>query len=260
MSVNPEGISRRNRAARPLGGTGKGNSMKPARRKFPVFHPLAARCFESVFVPWRNFRLGGLHILNLPAALPADRPVVLIGNHISNWDGFVFREIQKRILPDWPIYSVMLEEELRRHPIIRHLGGIGMDPRSVASVAGALRSVRALRQARPDFFLSYFPQGRIFPSFKRPLGFRAGIDLFIKALVPATLIPVALHMEPMKKLAPTLIASLGRSMRVDNPESVHSIFEDLVQTEISRIHGLLTLHGGESVLPTVLRPATVSRE
>jgi 1-acyl-sn-glycerol-3-phosphate acyltransferase len=234
--------------------------MKPAKGGLPIFHPFAARCFESVFVPLRNFRLGGLHILNLPQSLPTDRPVVLIGNHISNWDGFIFREIQKRLLPEWPIYSVMLEAELRRHPFIRLLGGIGMDPHSVASVAGALRSVRALRLARPDFFLSYFPQGGIFPSFKRPLGFRAGIDLFIKALAPVTLIPVALHMEPMKKLAPTLIASLGRSMRVDNPASIHRIFEDLVQTEISRIQGLLTLDGGESVLPSDSRQATVTRK
>ena len=233
--------------------------MKPARLRAPIFNPFAAFCFESIFVPWRHFRLGGLHILNLPESLPADRPVVLIGNHISNWDGFIFREIQKRLLPKWPIYSVMLEAELRRRPFIRLLGGIGMDPLSVASVAGAVRSVRTLRQAGPDFFLSYFPQGGIFPSFKRPLGFRAGIDLFIKALAPVTLIPVGLHMEPMNKLAPTLIASLGRTMRVDKPSSVHRILEDLVQTELSRIHNLLTLHGGESVLTTSLHPATVSR-
>jgi 1-acyl-sn-glycerol-3-phosphate acyltransferase len=234
--------------------------MKTAAIGPPNFHPFAARCFESLFIPWRNFRLGGMHILNLPRTLPTDRPVVLIGNHISNWDGFMFREIQKRLLPKWPIYSVMLEAELRRQPLFRLLGGIGMNPRSVASVAGALRSVRALRRSRTDFFLSYFPQGGIYPSFKRPLGFRAGIDLFIKALAPATLIPVALHMEPMKKMAPSLIASLGRIMRVDNPASVHRIFEDLVQTEISRIQGLLALNGGDSVLPTGLSPAAVSRQ
>lgn len=223
----------------------------------PRFHPLAALCFESVFVPMRNFRLGGLHILNAPAALPQDRPVILIGNHVSNWDGFLFREIQKRILPDWPIYSIMLEEELARYPIIRLLGGIGIDPDSPASVAGALRTLRGMREKKPEFFLSYFPQGRIFPSFKRPLGFRGGIDLFVRALAPVTLIPVGIHIEPMKKLAPTAFVSMGRPMRIQKPAPIHRIFEDLVQAEIDRIHGMLTLHGEDANLGSI-SPAPVS--
>ena len=169
--------------------------------------------------------------------------MVLIGNHISNWDGFLFREIQRRMRPQWPIYSIMLEAELRRYPFIRLLGGIGIDPSSSASVAGAVRAVQALRRDGPGFFLSYFPQGRIFPSFKRPLGFQPGIDLFLKALAPATLIPVGIHMEPMKKLAPALFASLGRPFRIDKAAPVHRIFEDLVQAEIGRIHGMLSQHG-----------------
>lgn len=220
--------------------------MGAVKRSRPVFSPWAAWCFEAMFNPWRGFRLGDLHILNLPEAVPMDRPVVLIGNHISNWDGFLFREIQKRMRPEWPIYSIMLEAELRRYPLIRRLGGIGIDPASPGSVAGAVRAVRTLRRNGPGFFLSYFPQGRIFPSFKRPLGFQPGIDLFLKALAPATLIPVGIHMEPMKKLAPALFASLGRPFRIDKAAPVHRIFEDLVQAEIGRIHGMLSLHGEDA--------------
>jgi len=199
--------------------------------------------FEAFLLPLRKFRLGGLHILNPPASLPTDRPVVLVGNHVSNWDGFLFREIQKRILPEWPIYSIMLEAELARYPMIRLLGGIGIDPASPASVAGALRALRIMRGRKPGFFLSCFPQGRIFPSFKRPLGFRPGIDLFAKAVAPATFIPVGIHLEPMKKLAPTAFVSLGRPMPVQRAAPLHRIFEDLVQAEIDRIHEALCRHG-----------------
>jgi 1-acyl-sn-glycerol-3-phosphate acyltransferase len=214
----------------------------------PRFHPLAARCFESVFIPMRNFRLGGIEIANLPASLPAGRPVVLAGNHVSNWDGFLFREAQRRMRPDWPIYSVMLEAELRRYPIIRLLGGIGIEPGSAASVAGALRAARRLRREGADFFFSYFPQGRIFPSFKRPLGFRAGLDLFLEALAPATVIPAALHMEPMKKLAPTFFVSLGRPLATDGPHAgpFHRVLQERVEEEIDRLHARLALHGEDA--------------
>lgn len=211
--------------------------------KLPVFSPLAARMFEMVFLPMRGLRLGRLHFLNLPEALPPGRPVLLVGNHVSNWDGFMFREIQRSLKPQWPIYSVMLEEELRRYPMIRLLGGIGMRPTSAASVATCLRRVAALRRRDPDFFLSYFPQGRIYPSFKRPLQFRAGIDLFIRALAPLTLLPVGLHMEPLRGLAPSFLVSVGRPMRVDKPSPVHRVVEDLVQAETDKIHALLCRHG-----------------
>jgi 1-acyl-sn-glycerol-3-phosphate acyltransferase len=214
----------------------------------PTFHPLAARCFESVFIPMRNFRLGGIEIVNLPGSLPEGRPVVLVGNHVSNWDGFIFRETQRRIRPRWPIYSLMLEAELRRYPIIRLLGGIGIEPGSAASVAGALRAARGLRREGADFFFSYFPQGRIFPSFKRPLGFRAGLDLFLQALAPATVIPAALHVEPMKKLAPTFFVSLGRPIATDGPHAgpFHRLCEERVEEEIDRLHARLALHGEDA--------------
>jgi 1-acyl-sn-glycerol-3-phosphate acyltransferase len=219
-------------------------------RNAPIFHPWAARCFESVFTPLRKFRLHELRFLNMPEALPLDRPVLLVGNHVSNWDGFLFREIQKRLRPDWPIYSLMLEEELRKRAIFRLLGGIGMQPGSAASVAGALRVVHELRGKHADFFLSFFPQGRIFPSFKRPLAFKAGIDLFIRSLAPLTVIPVGLHMEPMRGLAPTFFISLGRPLRVDRPSPLHRVLEDLVQAEIDRVHALLCRHGEN--LPAIL--------
>lgn len=207
--------------------------MRP--RPNPRFDPRAARCFEAVFLPMRKLLLGDLRVLNLPGALPPARPVILAGNHISNWDGFLFREAQRRLAPQWPIYSVMLEEELRRRPMFRRLGGIGIDPASPASVARALRAARELRRGGSDFFFSYFPQGRIRPAALRPLGFQGGIDLFVRALAPATLIPAGIHMEAMKKLRPSVFVSLGRPFRIDRPSPLHAILESLVAAELERI-------------------------
>jgi 1-acyl-sn-glycerol-3-phosphate acyltransferase len=182
--------------------------------------------------------------------------VLLVGNHISNWDGFLFREIQKRLRPDWPIYSVMLEQELRKRPMFRFLGGLGIDPQSPASIGRALRTIKEMRAKNPNFFLSYFPQGQIFPSFKRPLDFKAGVDLFVRALSPLTVIPVGLHMEPMRKLAPAFFISLGRPMRIDRPSVVHRVLEDLVQAEVDRVHTQLSMHGENLPMNLSVRPLT----
>lgn len=208
------------------------------RVSLPSFSPFAARCFETVFLPLRNLLLGEIRVLNLPApeSIPSGRPVLLAGNHVSNWDGFLFREVQRRLRPDWPIYSVMLETELSARPMFRRLGGIGIDPASPASIARGIRSVRALRASGPDFFLSYFPQGDLYPSFRRPLGFRGGIDLFVRAMAPLTVIPVGLHMEPLRRLAPTFFISLGRPMRIDRPSQVHRVLESLVEGQLNALH------------------------
>lgn len=216
--------------------------MSRSLRK-PLFHPLAAKCFETVFLPLRKFHLGEIRFLNLPEVLPEDRPILLVGNHVSNWDGFVFRELQTRLRPAWPIYSVMLEKELRRLPIFRLLGGVGIDPGSPASVTGAIRALGSLRRKSPEFFLSYFPQGSIYPSFKRPLDFKGGVDLFIRALTPLTVLPVGLHIEPMRKLAPTFFASVGRPIKMDDATSSFQELENLVQSEIDRLHQGLCRQG-----------------
>lgn len=213
------------------------------KKSGPTFFPWAAKWFDMAFLPWRNFHLDKINFLNLPESIQDGKPVLLVGNHISNWDGFIFHEIQKRVCPSWPIYSVMLEKELKERPIFRLLGGVGIDPDSSSSVIHALKDLQALRKKNPNFFLSYFPQGKIVPSFKRPLDFKSGVDLFARALAPLTIIPVGLHIEPMRGFSPTLFASLGRPMKIERASSMHLILQDLVQNEIDRIYALLSRFG-----------------
>lgn len=199
-----------------------------------------------VFGPLMRRRLADVHFLGLPEALPPGRPVIALANHVSNWDGFLLRELQKRLRPGWPVYSVMLEAELRRYPLFRRLGGLGITPDSPASVGRVLRALKARRAVDGDFFLSYFPQGRIWPAFRRPLGFKPGIDLFVRALAPAVLLPVAIHVEPLRNLRPTVFVAAGRPLKVDRASPMHLLLQDLVQTQIDRIHAFLSEHGEDA--------------
>jgi 1-acyl-sn-glycerol-3-phosphate acyltransferase len=209
----------------------------------PHFSPFLARGFEMVFEPLMRRRLAEVHFLGLPENLPPGRPVIAFANHVSNWDGFLLRGIQKRLRPGWPVYSVMLETELRRYSLFRRLGGIGIRPESPASVGRALRLLKARRAADGDFFLSYFPQGRIWPTFRRPLGFLPGIDLFVKAVAPAVILPLAIHVEPLGKLRPSVFVAAGRPLKVDRPGPMHLLLQDLVQSQLDRIHAFLSEHG-----------------
>ena len=110
-------------------------------------------------------------------------------------------------------------------------------------MAGALRFLAGKLRERPDSVVAYFPQGRIWPSFRRPLGFERGIELFARRL-PVVTLPVGLHAEPLNRVAPTFFVSIG-------PPTQGTVqAEDLersVEEELDAIHGFLSAHGEDAL-------------
>jgi 1-acyl-sn-glycerol-3-phosphate acyltransferase len=192
-------------------------STAPSTPKLPVFVPLVARGFELVFDRLTRLMLAGVHVRFAPglaSRLPADRPVLLMGNHVSNWDGFLYRALQRRLRPKAVTFSVMLERELRRLPLFRALGGLGIKPGSATSTAAALRATQALRRTRHDFFMSVFPQGAVYPASRRPLGFQEGVRAFARALAPVTIVPVAIRFEHPASLRAHAFILVGEPLHV----------------------------------------------
>jgi 1-acyl-sn-glycerol-3-phosphate acyltransferase len=203
--------------------------------------PPAVRAFEAFFRPWRNARVA-TRFAGLPAGLPGGVPLLLAANHVSWWDPFTLREVQRALRPAAPFFTVMLEAELARRPFFRRLGVVGLDPASPASLRACIRQLRRLLDERPDGAVCFFPQGRIWPSFRRPLGFRPGIGLIARELAPMIVLPVGLHVEPLNATRPTVFASAGEPMRVDaylGPEAL----EARVEREVDAIHAFLSRHG-----------------
>lgn len=205
------------------------------------------RTLEVAMAPWRRGRLY-VRALGTPARIANDRPVLLVANHVSWWDGFLLRDVQRAIRPRGTLCAVALEREVTTHLALRMMGCIGMDPGSPASILRAVRAVAARRGAPHDTVFAYFPQGRIAPSFARPLAFRRGIDVFVRAIAPVTVLPVALHIEPMARAAPTAFVSVGDPLDSERDAIDHAILE----CEVAHlIDSLLTslASGGEDALP-----------
>ena len=85
------------------------------------------RAFELFFRPWRDARVRTL-VAGLPADLPRGVPLLLAANHVSWWDPFTLREMQRALRPGAPFFTVMLEAELARRPFFRRMGVVGLDP------------------------------------------------------------------------------------------------------------------------------------
>jgi 1-acyl-sn-glycerol-3-phosphate acyltransferase len=181
----------------------------------------------------------------LPAHLPPDVPLLLAANHVSWWDPFTLREVQRALRPSSPVFVVMLERELARFPYFRRMGVHGIEPGSGASLRACIRRLRQRLEERPDGTVIFFPQGRIWPSFKRPLGFHPGIGLLARELAPLVVLPVALHVEPLNATRSTVFAAAAEPMRVEGALDPADV-EAAVEHDLDALLAFLARHGEDA--------------
>lgn len=212
------------------------------------------RGFELFFHPWLRRKLHGIHLAGLPRpeALPDPAlPLVLVANHVSWFDGFLLREVQRRVRPQAPLYTVMLESELKNNRVLRALGGVGFDPERPMGLRRVVRGLaaypdrvsRGSSSAAP--VVAFFPQGRIYPSFREPLGFRPGVRLVIRGLAPCTVLGVGMHLEPGNTVAPCAFLHLAPPLTIRSAEEAPGpeALEAGVASALSRIHRHLRTYG-----------------
>ncbi|MEZ4414491.1 MAG: lysophospholipid acyltransferase family protein [Gemmatimonadota bacterium] len=171
--------------------------------------PLAWAFLDRLLLPVLLRSLHAVRILGAPTALDATRPLLIVANHASWWDGFLVQRLARRLRPVAQLHTIMLERELRRAPFLRHTGALGLVPGSLASTRSLLKRLHALRRASPELVVQVYPQGRIVPSRRRPLGFQRGVGAIARALVDPIILPVGLHLEPLNHPRPTAFVVCG---------------------------------------------------
>jgi 1-acyl-sn-glycerol-3-phosphate acyltransferase len=184
-----------------------------------------------------------VRIAGLPADLPAGLPLLLVANHVSWWDGFLLREVHRALRPDSPLHPVMLASELSRRWVLRALGGVGIDARNPGTIATAIRTLREQILRHPETVVIFFPQGRIWPSHRRPLGFQRGVELFARRLAPATILPVAIHIEPLHRVSPTAFLLAGEAVRAGSTGGTAAALENSIEGSLDAVHDLLARRG-----------------
>ncbi len=202
------------------------------------FRPAVVGAFELAFAPLRRALLHGPLLAGALEAPPAEGPLLLVANHSSWWDGFILRDVQRRLRPRSPLYTLMTTRELRRHPYLRWMGCVGLEPGNASSVLGAFRRLRDVARNDRSAVFAVFPQGSIWPPTRRPLGFERGVSVLTSLLAPLTVLPVAIHVEPLNRAAPTAFVSIGPALPAEHrPEP--ATFERAVETELDAIRDFL---------------------
>lgn len=103
-------------------------------------------------------------------------PVLMIANHFSWWDGFLQYRINKEKLGR-RFHVMMLEEQLRRHPFLRHVGAFSIQKKSRDIVKSLKHCVDILQE--PANMLLLFPQGEIQTMHTRQFIFEKGLEFIL---------------------------------------------------------------------------------
>ena len=220
---------------------------EPRTANAPVLtpgHPHLWGGFEFFFRPWLQRRLQGIHMAGLPGPTPLEPgPLILAANHVSWFDGFLVREAQRHLRPQALFRTLMLASELERSRTLRALGGMGFDPERPLSLRRPLRALAELQAS--GLVVAFFPQGGIYPSFRRPLGFKPGLELLSRTLSPCTVVGLGVHLEPGNRVSPRAYLHGTPPLRVPEGQGVRVLrVEAEVHQALDRLHDHLA-HWGE---------------
>lgn len=171
-------------------------------------------------------------------------PILFISNHVSWWDGFFLFELQRRFRPKAQLYTIALETTVKSNPILARMGVLPIDPGNPSSLKRLVTHLKQLKEtlSPQELLISFFPQGKITPSFKKNLEFQRGVEFIAEVLSPVTLVPFGIHIEPMTGKGPTALLSVGTGQVWQKGMSASEL-ENQVQTVLQGIHQELYLNG-----------------
>lgn len=159
---------------------------------------------------------------------------VLLPQHVSRLDGFVVRMIQRQQAPDARLVTIMLDRQLKRYPVFKKAGAIGITPGSAASGKAMLNMVRT--ELTPGDCVVIFPQGRIETVDADLSAIHHGYRSLVHPEIPTHFTPMALSVEALTHSKPSLFVQVGAAVSCDEAAGAF-------RETASSLRGFLREHG-----------------
>ncbi|MCL6535791.1 MAG: lysophospholipid acyltransferase family protein [Armatimonadetes bacterium] len=162
---------------------------------------------QARFVDWligrdlrRNFRAVYVRgVLPEPA-----RPLVLFANHHYWWDGY----LGYWLIRAWGRRMVVWMEAYRRFPPFGAIGALPFPPDDPQARARAVKRTVQILRTEPAALL-LFPEGVLHGDTERLLPFQRSLHWLACRVPQATLLPLAIHIEPSYHQYPRAFLSVG---------------------------------------------------
>ena len=164
--------------------------------------------------------------------------ILVIGNHVSWWDGFWVYYLNKRFL-NKRLYVMMLEEQLKPRMFLTRIGGFSIHPGTRSVIESIDYAAEKLKQ--PGNLVVMYPQGKIASFSAGVLQFQKGLEKVVKKSgIQQICFYVALT-DYFSQRKPTLTFYLGVHTLTDaSTQSIEQAFRLFYQKAVELQAGRLT--------------------
>lgn len=111
----------------------------------------------------------------------AQKSMLVIGNHISWWDGFWLLKLNQE---KWKkqFHVMMLEEELKKRMFFNKCGAYSINPGNISVRQSFITTLNLLN--KPQNMVLFYPEGEIKSATQYPKKLMPGIEHVLKKLAP----------------------------------------------------------------------------
>lgn len=192
-------------------------------------------------------------------------PVLILPNHSSWWDGFVFF-LHNRMELKRKLFLMMLEKELTRNRFFSRLGAFSIDPSHPKKIVESLQySLNLLESGENRIGLILFPQGEILLNAAMNYRFRPGLHWILSRLSrPVNVVSAQVRLLFRGEQYPEIhlgYTYLGKSKVSTNKDQRVQLEEDFLRAQeafdqklIAGEKGRLLLAGRKSINESLSLP------
>lgn len=189
-----------------------------------VIYPLFQRL--TLFLLKRNFR----KVLVNGEFNDSGKPILIISNHISWWDGFWLMYLNIKILHR-KFHFMMLEEQLKKHWYFQYSGAYSVKKKSRGIIESLNYTKELLDDCQNMAFM--FPQGKINSMYNDDMKFESGVQKLIEqANSDLQVLFVANLVDYFSDSKPTLFINIkkysAKDLKENKAETEYNMFYENV--------------------------------
>jgi len=225
--------------------------IKASHKKWAdlIFHPYLHGLLNHHFY--------AIHLLGpIPETEPL-KPLLVLPNHSSWWDGFFIYLLNKKCLHR-KTYLMMLERQLKPNRFFRFLGAYSIAPGRAKEVKRSLEyTADLLNRQRDPAMICFFPQGELLPWHIRPIHFGRGLEFIFNRIeneIQLGFLGIRIEFleqqrpEVFMELSPLKIIGPQNDFSLSEFESEFNIFLDRIERKmIKGDRGSLLFQGKKSI-------------
>ncbi len=186
----------------------------------PVHKDWLVRGFLRYAKPFmaKNFHALAVDDRELARDVPAERPIIVFGNHPGWWDPIVAALLRAEYFPDRRLYAPIDAQALKKYKVLAKMGFYGLDLTSRKGAADFLKVSRAiLQQERSSIWLT--PEGRFADPRDRTAALMPGLAHLVSHGDAITLIPLAIEYSFWEERQPEALCRFGKAIESEDLRS-----------------------------------------